>query len=329
MILRKWCAILEHSREDWMSGLNQQFTKLSSEKSFREFESHILRQEIFIIGWLMYIQMNKMRIIIENIFVQDESSGPTEVEVFGRVFATLIDEGHSLGKVFPVYAEFNKTYKIIGVFTSNNSGSISFFPDAAVDLFFDHITLAGTISGHHHLTGRKERCKRKLLKVDSEKLSNDTYHLLTIKIGDLSLLQNLPREILCPEIDATHLNKIKDAFILENDQSRGSLKLENESSKKSLIFQIILVPKEVDYKRVMPYLKHKDFGQEFNINDGEKIINNLMPPEFNINYNLCISSVFGTTSEKHPIFLLSCGKNGYYNNTGIEIEYKNKPNSHT
>ena len=30
--------------EDWMSGLNQQFTKLSAWKQAREFESHILRK---------------------------------------------------------------------------------------------------------------------------------------------------------------------------------------------------------------------------------------------------------------------------------------------
>jgi hypothetical protein len=36
-------AELVWNMEDWMSGLNQQFTKLSSEKLFREFESHILR----------------------------------------------------------------------------------------------------------------------------------------------------------------------------------------------------------------------------------------------------------------------------------------------
>lgn len=29
--------------EDWMSGLNQQFTKLSAAKVAREFESHIFR----------------------------------------------------------------------------------------------------------------------------------------------------------------------------------------------------------------------------------------------------------------------------------------------
>jgi hypothetical protein len=30
--------------EDWMSGLNQQFTKLSAAKVAREFESHIFRK---------------------------------------------------------------------------------------------------------------------------------------------------------------------------------------------------------------------------------------------------------------------------------------------
>ena len=36
---------LDKQKEDWMSGLNQQFTKLSTGKTVREFESHILRQE--------------------------------------------------------------------------------------------------------------------------------------------------------------------------------------------------------------------------------------------------------------------------------------------
>ena len=31
--------------EDWVSGLNQQFTKLPSGKLDREFESHILRKQ--------------------------------------------------------------------------------------------------------------------------------------------------------------------------------------------------------------------------------------------------------------------------------------------
>mgnify|MGYP000976051700 FL=1 len=36
---------LDKQKEDWMSGLNQQFTKLSTGKTVREFESHSFRQE--------------------------------------------------------------------------------------------------------------------------------------------------------------------------------------------------------------------------------------------------------------------------------------------
>ena len=36
---------LDKHKEDWMSGLNQQFTKLSTGKTVRGFESHILRQD--------------------------------------------------------------------------------------------------------------------------------------------------------------------------------------------------------------------------------------------------------------------------------------------
>ena len=36
---------LDKQKEDWMSGLNQQFTKLSTGKTVRGFESHILRNE--------------------------------------------------------------------------------------------------------------------------------------------------------------------------------------------------------------------------------------------------------------------------------------------
>ena len=32
--------------EDWVSGLNQRFTKPSARKKAREFESHILREEL-------------------------------------------------------------------------------------------------------------------------------------------------------------------------------------------------------------------------------------------------------------------------------------------
>ncbi len=41
---QKW-LLFERSEymEDWMSGLNQQFTKLSAAKVAREFESHIFR----------------------------------------------------------------------------------------------------------------------------------------------------------------------------------------------------------------------------------------------------------------------------------------------
>ena len=37
---------LDKHKEDWMSGLNQQFTKLSTGKTVRGFESHILRKTI-------------------------------------------------------------------------------------------------------------------------------------------------------------------------------------------------------------------------------------------------------------------------------------------
>jgi hypothetical protein len=37
--------VYNKATEAWMSGLNQQFTKLSTGKTVREFESHRLRQE--------------------------------------------------------------------------------------------------------------------------------------------------------------------------------------------------------------------------------------------------------------------------------------------
>ncbi len=55
--------------EDWMSGLNQQFTKLSGRKLPREFESHILRHN-------MYQLEPKLQFSFNQFFIYDSSVFP-------------------------------------------------------------------------------------------------------------------------------------------------------------------------------------------------------------------------------------------------------------
>jgi hypothetical protein len=58
--------------EDWMSGLNQQFTKLSSLNGFREFESHILRSMVYrIINYFLVNKINKKKNLVLNILNEE------------------------------------------------------------------------------------------------------------------------------------------------------------------------------------------------------------------------------------------------------------------
>ena len=52
---------LDKQKEDWMSGLNQQFTKLSTGKTVREFESHILRKLRSVVTIICAVQNNDHR----------------------------------------------------------------------------------------------------------------------------------------------------------------------------------------------------------------------------------------------------------------------------
>ncbi len=70
--------------EDWMSGLNQQFTKLSARKKAREFESHILRRSKIARLLLGYFKFLKRIVRFE---ADPSAIGPS---VGGRLWRKII-----------------------------------------------------------------------------------------------------------------------------------------------------------------------------------------------------------------------------------------------
>lgn len=125
-------------------------------------------------------------------------------EIFPRVFKILSEEGRNPGLINLILIKDGEDYRILGAFTQNIGGSISFFPDFSDKLTtqyyalsevektevakaFDHITINKDFNKRAHITNTDEKhfSKHDPILIDPEHFS-----WLTITITDTSGLND-------------------------------------------------------------------------------------------------------------------------------------------
>lgn len=127
-----------------------------------------------------------------------------ESEILPRVFKVLSEEGKDPGVINLILIRDNEDYRVLGAFTQNKGGSISFFPDFSNKLTtqyyalnevkktetaktFDHITLNKDFSKRAHSTNTDGK---HFSKHDPISIDPDHYSWLTITIIDTSGLND-------------------------------------------------------------------------------------------------------------------------------------------
>ncbi len=264
----------------------------------------------------------KVSLIVENEFISLTSlEFNNKISVYNRVFEKLSNEKGSLGKVMPIYLKVNDTYKILGILTINKGGSYSFFPELPGNLEFDHITFVKNLNkNNHHFTRRIKNGREKVLPLHANLLDNGIYHGLTLIFKDISILKDVPRKIMYPEVDVKFLPKIKEAF-LNIDKPVGSSVIEVNDGDGVLCVQLFLIPRNVDYRKMDFFVKSISRSIP-NLNlekeNGSPVFNNIIFHEFQNDYvfgiktillrkNLCLEQI--AMSWEIP--------NGYYSKMSI------------
>ena len=159
-------------------------------------------------------------------------------EIFPRVFKILSEEGKNPGIINLILIKDNEDYRVLGAFTQNTGGSISFFPDFSNKLttqyyalnevkktetakVFDHITLNKDFSKRAHITNIDGK---HFSKHDPISIDPDHYSWLTITITDISGLNDfsgsekvaLPVKYYTPEQYVEIINKsLSGTFAVE------------------------------------------------------------------------------------------------------------------
>ncbi len=125
-------------------------------------------------------------------------------EIFTKVFKILSDEGKNPGIINLILIKDQDDYRVLGAFTQNSGGSISFFPDFSDKLTtqyyalnevkktesakaFDHITLNKDFNKRGHITNAEGK---HFSKHDPISIDPDHYSWLTITITNTSGLND-------------------------------------------------------------------------------------------------------------------------------------------
>ncbi len=264
----------------------------------------------------------KVSLIVENEFVNSTSlEFDNKISVYNRVFEKLSNEGGSLGKVNPVYLKVDDTYKILGILTINKSGSYSFFPELPGDLEFDHITFVKNLNkNNHHFTRRTNAGREKVLPLHADLLNNGICHGLTLIFKDISILKDVPRKVIYPEVDVKFLPKIKEAF-LNIDKPVGSSVIKINDGDGVMCIQLFLIPHDIDYKKMDFFVKPINrFIPNLNLEkeNGSPVSNNIIFHEFQNNYILGIKTILlRKNSCLGEIALSWATPKGYYSKMSI------------
>jgi hypothetical protein len=269
----------------------------------------------------MFDKSQKIEIIIENTFAtSDKNSKELNITVFERVFHKLIFEKSGIGKIIPVYVKSKDNYRILGVFTLNNSGSTSFFPEhlKGVDIFFDHLTLDRDLNKNAHLTHLIKERRKKVSPIALALTNRGFYHLITFVFQDLDQLKLAPEKIMCPKVNFGQKELLKNS-LFSKGIFNGSLMLELPEEKGSIIFQILLIPKGIDCNDLSfvkePLKPIFDDKQLRNF----KIRATCLEHKFQDEYKLGVLSFRCSKEIEMPIFLgYSLDKSGFYFNSSDE-----------
>jgi len=148
---------------------------------------------------------DSMEVAIElNLKSKDGVRYGKESHIFENVFKRLTRGGLHPGKIVLLLLDDNKNYRVVGAFSENIGGSLSFFPDFADKLTkkytqktedggsleqpFNHVTLPKGIGRRGHFTGPGN--KRHFGKHDIVPIEENLYAWLTIAITDVSGLND-------------------------------------------------------------------------------------------------------------------------------------------
>ena len=261
--------------------------------------------------------MTKTRLIVENIFIESTTNSvELGVTVFERVFHKLVYEGGPLGKIQPIYLKIAYNYKLFGVLTLNKAGSYSFFPELPNGLQFDHMTYVKNLeNGNHHYTRITSTGREKVLPIKTELLSNGIYYAATLAVKNPSYLKDAPKEVIYPDIEGEAIDEITEAFST-GGKLEGSTIISLNNSDGALCIQFFLIPKGIDYKKMLPYpAPLKKFQTDFNIEDGTKIelANAVIPHQYQDEYVLGIQAFFYNKKfDSDLLITTSADKEGFY-----------------
>ena len=267
--------------------------------------------------------MQLVQLIVENTFANsNDTSKSLQLTVFDRVFSKLVNRGGPIGKVHPIYLMAGDKSKTLGVLTLNKSGSYSFFPELPGDSDFDHMTFNKDLQkDKHHYTRVTADGNEKVLPINAEHLTNGMYHAATFVFTDYHLLKGVPKEIIYPVLEISKLKEINDAFITSGNP-QGSTLLNLDFTIGSFCMQVFLIPKTTDYRAMTFFLKpFQSIQPDFELEDGTRSFNAVIPHEYQSDYSLGILSFFhrkniGTTLQ----IVTSAKQQGFYSK--IEMSKK-------
>lgn len=268
----------------------------------------------------------QVQIVVENEFIisYEENSGPIPT-VFNRAFRKLTQEDSDVGKLFPIFIKVEDKYYTLGIFALNRLGSTSLFLELPEGTFFDHITFGKDLPQNKtHLTEIINGKRKKVTPLEPALLSNGTYHVLTLLINDISLLELAPKEITYPPIDIKHIDLVKEAVSTRGGYN-GSGICEVMGKEGVIVFQLFLIPKGID----VDSLDATKFGRALS-NDffDEKDFKNITRHKAHLGHEFQNEYQFGLVSYRYnkkikgPLLLeYSTPKNGmYFNSEDIELK---------
>lgn len=186
-------------------------------------------------------KFKRVQLTVENSFANTQkNSDELEITAYKRAFYKLTQDKQSIGKIFPVYLKIKGVHRILGIFTLNQSGTTSFFPELP-GLFFDHITFGNKFGSDAHLTKILDGKRKKVTLVHADQLSNGTSHLVTFMLQNENLLKLAPYEIKYPEIGIQYLNELRES-LFTRDGYNGSGILDATGDGNLAVVQILMIP---------------------------------------------------------------------------------------
>jgi hypothetical protein len=179
--------------------------------------------------------------------------------------------------------------------------------------------------GNHHYTKITDIGREKVMPIYAELLSNGIYYAGTFAFKNLSYLKDAPKEVIYPDIEGEAINEIAEAFSA-GGKLEGSTIINLNNSDGALCIQFFLIPREIDYKKMLPYSAPiKKFQTDFDIEDGTKIelANAVIPHQYQDEYILGMQAFFYNKKFDSDILITtSADKKGFYSKITMQHSIK-------